>query len=357
MIESAVTNSCACYNNLTSSNHTEVLSSDPKLVAYSQIAVAVNFYLNYILLHLLCFLGVVGNTLNIIILWHHGFSDTTNIVLTSLSFTDLVFSITQCLCRVYNIVALWDPVAAYSLYSYYATYLSNINQISLALSILQVALISIERFIAVWFPFHVSRLLTTKRMKCILVFLYAYTILLTAPDNFIISLEWLVIPFTNTTYAQFRFTEFFYNNRNNIIVYSSYIRNNLIGTVPLAVVLLSTCMIIIKMSMASKNLKKMSTSKKVKETKMVKMLLVVCIIFILVLVPTTVLDPVSLILADMFTQDELVIMECVKGILYQISASANFIIYVSMSSKFAKTYRELFCWKRCFVNVLSDSNI
>lgn len=94
--------------------------------------------------------------------------------------------------------------------------------------------------------------------------------------------------------------------------------------------------------------KKMSSpdaqSKRIKDVKNVKITLNICMCVIcLVLIPTNIYNIISLTeYNELFNYQAMYVMETFVRLIYQVDASLNFVIYVTLSPKFAKVYRILF---------------
>ncbi|CAL1526078.1 unnamed protein product, partial [Lymnaea stagnalis] len=153
------------------------------------------------------------------------------------------------------------------------------------------------------------------------------------------------------TYLVYIETLFYQENYNTFIVpYVNGFLTILSSPFPFAVILVCTSVIIVKLSLSSQTfsgLSRQTKSKRTQELKSVKMTLVLCLsISFLMLMPTSIFEFIAFFHEDTLnnlTTNELnAILICLQ-IPYQLSASINFIIYVTTSSKFNKTYRKLFC--------------
>uniref|UniRef100_A0A2C9L056 G-protein coupled receptors family 1 profile domain-containing protein n=1 Tax=Biomphalaria glabrata TaxID=6526 RepID=A0A2C9L056_BIOGL len=303
-------------------------------------------YIRCILLPVLGFCGLLGNFLNIVILTHHGFRESTNIILVSLSVSDFCFSLTQILRRIRCVVQMFDFFLGVTVETFLEVYIIPINTLMLVVSLCHVTLISIERMIAVCFPFHVARIVRKGRVLVVVLFLYAYPTLMGFPNLFRFTFQWVYVPDVNVTVAMVRMTQLLTDHFDVILMYGTVVFNNLFSTVTLASIL--TCSIIIVLRLLTSRLgrarKKVALGTKTKELKAVKMLLAVCLACLIVCIPTAVLDMFVLYINSIQDTRPLYhIGQTVNDVLYQVNACLNFFIYVTMSSKFAKTYNMLFC--------------
>ncbi|CAL1528500.1 unnamed protein product, partial [Lymnaea stagnalis] len=301
----------------------------------------------------LCLCGIVGNLLNIVILTHHGFAKTTNILLTSLSVSDLVFSFTQSMGRLWSVVDRFDRNLASTINSVYVVYIRAWNQAALMVTIYQVMVIALERLLAVCVPLQVSRIVTPLRMKSLIASVYLVLTALVVPCHLMYSIEW-VSHRNNVTVAIFHPTQFYIDNSVAINFYVAAVLSNVRSSVPLTTVSVCSLVILIRLSTSSKHLDRMSSSsrhvsRRIREVKSVRMLLAVCFVpLVFVLLPTTTFEAFISFSpeTDQLSCRFKIVVMYVSNLLYQVSSSSNFVIYVTMNAKFAKTYRELFRWNR-----------
>lgn len=318
-----------------------------KYYVSAQTLARIDLALNCILTYIVGAFGIVGNVLNIIILSHHGFKESTNIMLVSLSISDLLFVVIQCFSRVMYVARLYDYYIYDTVLSMYFVYFVFMHQIALNMSILQVTVISLERFVAVWFPFKVSHIFTARNVIIIILILFFINFALYFPCNFYYTYRWAYARNKTFLYADFQYTEFFLSR---VEVFNSYaVYSSLLMNIPLAILVICTVLIILKLVKARENLKKMTSaapdSMKSRDKKAVRMLLTICIVAIGFFVPTSGIDIYMWLTTEGLQQTRYFrdVLVAVEGLAYQMCSSINFVIYVTMSSKFAKTYRELFC--------------
>ncbi|KAI8788014.1 neuropeptide FF receptor 2 [Biomphalaria glabrata] len=312
-----------------------------------QVDIAINCFF----LPLVSLLGVINNSLNIIVLSKHSFQETTNIQLLSLSVCDLLCSVLQPLRRVHCLVERFDPVVGLTLKSFSMAYLFVLPDLFVSASILHTTLIAIERLVAVCFPLLVSRIFTPCRVKWTVLFLYIYAIGMLSPTLFLADFTWAYDSRYNTTRGAVVVSRFYTENYRIINEYANGTTPYLFITGPVVVILSCSAVTGFKVTIGRRaTLAAMTSSastKQVKELKVVRMLLTVCAINAAVAIPTVAINMFlmysnSLILAlGTFNY----VLRSVIGLIYQFIASINFFIYVTMSSKFSKTLNNLLCHK------------
>ncbi|KAK0059903.1 neuropeptides capa receptor [Biomphalaria pfeifferi] len=331
-------------------DHNILVPSSPRAIRYDisvAVVAALDFILNCILLQVLCLCGVVGNALNIVILSRHGCRKPTNILLTSLSVSDLLFSVTQSLSRTWSIVARFDLNTALTLNSMYVVYVRSWNEAALTISIYQVTMIALVRLLAVCCPLHVHRIFTPLRVKFLTCAIYIILVVLHSPIQVMYEIRWVPL-IGNATVAAYQPSHFYVSHTDGVNFYIAAILSNARSSVPLTTVSVCSIIIILRLSISNKLLDKQSDSikKKARSIKSVKMLLTICFsLMFLVLVPTTTFEAYISFgpdKAQLSCRLKIVVLY-LSNILFQFSCSVNFVVYVTMNSKFAKTYKQLFC--------------
>ncbi|XP_059140700.1 uncharacterized protein LOC131928642 [Physella acuta] len=306
-----------------------------------------DMFLNCFLIHALSFFGIFGNIINIIVLSHHGFKDTTNIILTSLSTSDLLYSLVTPARRLKCVISQFNIPLSTTVESITTAFLFAPSVTLIAISMCHITLIAVERLIAVSLPFHVSRLFTTSRVKRTVFIVYFIVIVMSSPVFMRLSYEWVKDEFYNAYVAVVINTRFYQDNLNVVDTYSVGFLNMLFSVFTLIIILFCSFVIIVKLR--SEFYKKQitrsmdSSKSKLKEMKVFKMLLTVCLVSAVVWVPTAVLDMLQIYGDGLARTDGFsYLAQSVNCVLYQFSCSVNFVIYVTTSSKFSATYRHLF---------------
>ncbi|XP_035824480.1 FMRFamide receptor-like [Aplysia californica] len=304
--------------------------------------------INCILINIVSFFGTIGNVLNIIVLARHGFAESTTILLMAVSVADLVFVFTLFLKRIICVVAQIDPVTAIILDVTVTGYLWIANRFFGLFSSSLVVAISIERFIAVYFPFKVSTLLSPRNTFIIVGVLGVSWVLLLGPIWGIQAVEWSFNPQFNMTLPVIVFSPEAYKNLYQILALN-FIISVIRGPISVVVILVCSFAIIRRLRKATRKRSKMTSSTtEVTDVKVVKMLLIVSLVYASIALPLA--APFFLVfLAPKFVSkgnnnmsNLTLVMETCNDLLYVINASINFLIYVTMSSKFYKTYIGLF---------------
>ncbi|CAL1531548.1 unnamed protein product, partial [Lymnaea stagnalis] len=296
---------------------------------------------------LLSLVGIFGNTMIIVVLAHHGFKDTTSTMMRSLAVSDLIYFLTDSFYNVGCIALMFDRALGQTLNVINGMYFFYWNQMSLTVSLCTVAVIAVEKAIAVYFPFHVSRLFTPLRIKIILVLIYVCNFSDMIIWAFTHNMIYLTNLSNNETFFTLVLSEFHQNNYELVLFLSTVIFSHLLYTVPLAIVVLCSAMISFKMIRISKSALTASKSRpqNIKGFKVIKLLLAVSIVTLIVCLPTAIVEmyvrygPDGRDISNSFVY----LTQLITTLLYQIVGAANFFLYLTMNTKFARSCKTILC--------------
>lgn len=305
--------------------------------------------INCILLQLIALVGIVANILTLIVLHRNGFKDANNILLFSMAAFDLLSIVTVSIRKLSYIFKQVRPEINKMFYPYATCSVSGLGRFALIISTAHVVVVSLERFLAVFFPFNVSHWVTRKRMTASLTIIVLSWLLVTSPYVFMyLRVEWSFDAKINITVPELRITDFYTRNEQILSFIDKVIINTLGGPVSILVVLTSCCLIFYKLRNVSRRRRKLCLKQHQSgiDMKVSRTLLAVCIVYIPVNVygyllylayyniPKT--DHVVQILA-VFSDFE----EC----LWVLNSAVNFFIYTFMSTKFYVSVKNLLSCK------------
>ncbi|CAL1538407.1 unnamed protein product, partial [Lymnaea stagnalis] len=307
--------------------------------------------INCVFSHVLAVCGIVGNMLNVAVFAQRNMKNNTNILFAWLSFNDVVFSCTQVISRLESVVRKFDATLATSVYICYNAYVYFWNQVALASSVYLVGVVAVERTVAVCFPFSAFRIVTSARVKLAIGLGYLLVIGLSSPWLFLFNVEWVTDPGTNRTVARMVGTEFLATHFR-FITHDLYIAINVVlFYAPVAVISACTVMTTVGLAAFSRNRRLLSAAaavvtsvKRKREMKSARTAVILCVmIVVLVFVPTGVLEMMTVYSPNYFNDNQVYILRCLQTVAYEASCAFNLVIYLMTSSKFAKTFKKLFC--------------
>lgn len=315
-------------------------------VTTQEILAVLDLVLQYFVCSVLGLCGVVGNVLSIVVLLQLGLAQSTNLLLLSLTFCDLVYCGFEALKAVRFLVDSVDRIVGMTLDTMWLAYIINIQICASYCSNTHVLIIAVERFTAVFFPFHVSRLFTTKTLKVLIVVCYVYVCLPVSTLAWtMLTHTWVLDPGSNRTYAVLSFSPFYLHHVESLDMFGGLVINNLFLTVSVLVVLVSCVAASLKMLHARKSKLHQTSSKSLHkaDAKVSKMLLSVCACYALFNIPTICFEVFkSCSPLEQKSTTIFIFLQNSSEILYLANSSMNFVLYMTSSTKFSNTYKKLF---------------
>ncbi|CAL1528315.1 unnamed protein product, partial [Lymnaea stagnalis] len=295
-------------------------------------------------------LGIVGNTLSIMILLKHGLHKCSNILLVSLAVADIVFLVAY--NSIPKIIYETSSVRGFDGFSerdsiilnvFYSIFMS-LDFSSSMVSLTMPMLITLERLIVIFFPLSAFRIVTPRSTWCAVIIVVVYSQCL-----FVYPMAWFDLNYLwdkryNRTIGYRDFSPLHTRDAvavrviEDMCVYS-------ISVIPPSFTVAGCIVISVKVKLVSIQRKKM-TSKEVSSNRTTKMLLAVCAVYTVTCAILTVPINVPVISYGPFSETHpsniAIVMYQVMNIFICINSSCNFIIYVGLNKNFRKTYAELF---------------
>ncbi|GFS04418.1 chemosensory receptor A [Elysia marginata] len=326
-----------------------VMYRPPDLVSAdvaNDVAEAVYCYI----LPVLVVFGTVGNVLSIIVLCVEKKKDSTNASLTALAVSDTGYILTTFARQTSCIISKFDPTLGrnYTTLMYGQMIVVNIC-FSRVTSVIT-AIISTERCLAVTLPLKVREIVTRPRMIIALVLAFVITFALIGPVFFMAESYWTTNPRTNTSYVTYQLTQWYIENKDALDTYRDIFLNAVFRFLPAGLVIFNTAVIISRVKKASSwrgdTASQAGKARATREKKLTNMLLVLCGVYIFCTLPGVVFQ-IFTFLTDEFSvfgrYRNTYKMTTALSLLTQfINSSINFVIYMAMNERFAKSYVDLF---------------
>lgn len=318
------------------------------------------FIVQKICVPIVVFLGVVSNTLNIVVLTHRSMNTSTNVYLTVLALFDtlyLIFSMTLSLKH-------FPSVNEMSSYKYWTLYARVLTDMCSNVGVWQTITFTVERYIGVCHPIRGHVICTPQRARIITVIVSTIAVAVTIPEFF----ERIVIEETNS------------NNQTVVrIVYSEVGSSPSYQTgyhwfltisftfIPLGSLVFFNGLLIravvkankIRRLMSKAPLRKTADKSGNEQQKITLMLISVAIVFLLCQFPGAILllchsyIPESRVTPTL--KNDFRIAGNFTNLLNQINCSVNFFLYSLISTKFRRTFMQVFCCGRW--TVVRQSNL
>ncbi|BFZ24936.1 hypothetical protein BsWGS_27975 [Bradybaena similaris] len=157
-----------------------------------------------------------------------------------------------------------------------------------------------------------------------------------------LTFSWTIHPGYDQTLAVIRYTQFYLDHKEFLDFYAWVGLNNFFCV--LSILITSVCCVAIgvKLRQAAVKREAMTSRSTGYDVRVVRMLVTICVVFLVVTIPNVALFS-YFVPNFIFTSvlHELVDNFC--AILYAVNSSVNFVVYVTMSKRFARTYKTLLC--------------
>lgn len=300
---------------------------------------------NCLMINIIGVFGVIGNFINIIVLSKYGFRETTTIILSALSVSDLLMCAVLLMSRLKCVVRHFNDDIAITVNTIVTVFLFFPKYVCLASSIIYVTTIAVERFIAVFLPFTVHKIFKTPITKAYVIVIPVVVIVFLCPTFLTLTYKWEFSSSFNQTIAVVEYTQFYLDHQEFLDFYAWIGLNYFFGIMSTIIILICCISIGFKLFKASVKRELMTSRATGYDVKVVKMLVTVCVVFLAMSVPNLVLYSYFMP-SFIFVSPVHDLIDNVCAVLLAINASANFMIYVTMSKKFAVTYKSLFSCAR-----------
>ncbi|CAL1528438.1 unnamed protein product, partial [Lymnaea stagnalis] len=302
---------------------------------------------NYVFLcNLFCVFGIVSNIINIAVFYEQGLKNTMNISFTALTISDLCSLVTLlwfnvCLnplllhsdvpmmpSEVQHLTGGW-PHACFAMVTAWAT-----------------VYITAERCLCIIAPLRVKQLVTPRRAKAALGFIYFVMIVSLLPEYTTTYMEWKFYPDTNRTLLGLVFTP----DRPSVegltfLLYAIYIMVSFI------VVILLTALLVINLKQKTKWRKestfdhKQSDNISNRDKKTIKMVIVIAGVLIVCFTPSVIISVIVFAVPGFTVVGRYANFFFIAwsfGFLFDaINSSVNIVLYYTMSSKYRQTFHQL----------------
>ncbi|GFS22051.1 chemosensory receptor A [Elysia marginata] len=322
--------------------------------------------MDYVVIFSISILGVVTNSLVILVYSKQGFRESVAVSMTTISIWDLIKCIAGVLNNFSGILSIFDPIASHSWLNISTVVFNYIICFSSYVTSVMAAYVAVERCLCVTIPLKVKWLLTPRITLIACLTMSAVVFGAFAVMFGIYDIVWVWSDTFNATVATYRKNKFYIQNDAPLFAYY-----NISGIIwPLGafvVILVATIIIIVKLRQGSKfRLGQSGTTSSQPEgsssqdqqkqqqqhllrrdRQVVKMLLVIIIIYIACLAPRIAHYLAKYIVYDFyFLRRHHHLFEFVNyGIMVADSTNGavNFFVFYSMSSSFRSTFRAMFC--------------
>ncbi|KAI8795654.1 somatostatin receptor type 5, partial [Biomphalaria glabrata] len=208
-------------------------------------------------------------------------------------------------------------------------------------SITMVGVISVERFLAVYFPFRIARLLTAFRMKLVSALVHFVVFATYFHGFFSFKSEWIFLENAPKIFPVLTPTVIF-NSYQSLFSGLGMFSNIVVVVFSMSITVTLTIAIALKLWAVTSERSKLMNRKCSFDLQVVKILMVVCTASVLIYGPLVCFNCASYFLPQSYKATNVFqVFFMLIDFSGTISASVNFLIYITMSSKFRARYKEL----------------
>ena len=307
----------------------------------------INFAFECVTIPILVTFGVTGNILSLIVLSQRRLRrSSTNVLLIGLAMSDLLYLLSTVVRKSTCIISRFDPILSYKYFVLSFSGAYYVNTCFSRVSSLLVAVISIERLLAVTLPMKVRLLCrrTTVVITVIAVLVFTFASLVLLP------LQYAVKYVNKTPYL--RYNDFYLENKEFVEIYNRYLTVAVLRWLPKVIVVVCNGIIIAFLWRrtipveAAENVISMANVSRT-QRKITLMLVTVAVVFVLTLLPGDAFWLASM-LVDGFRlygkyNNLFDVLSDVTLTFEIINSSINFVIYMVLNSTFSEVYLILFC--------------
>ncbi|XP_052803802.1 FMRFamide receptor-like [Mya arenaria] len=318
------------YTNMSGSPCLVHNTTDPGEVFYD----TAQFVTGLIIYPVLCFPGILGNILSLIVLFHKDMATSTNVYLSALAISDTVKLINDVL---YFVVILMKQIKAENagqvmsqLYPY-AHYIFNF---AVCVTAWLTVSIAIERYISVCHPTKAKSICTLSRARNTSISVFIIMLILSIPSALRYHAIEVVDTTLNTTCFIVEPTDL--GNNQSFMKPYTWIQNLFRSIVPLVVLIFLNARIIHELKRERIKGKSLSGRNRI-----TLIMIIIIIVFLVCITPDAVM---SMFFGFGYVEED----SFVKGIreitdsLLAMNSAFNFVLYCTMSMQFRHTFCKIF---------------
>lgn len=363
--ENANSNSTIVNSTVEDSTQLILFHIDPEYVLFRD---TVRFWVQRVFVPFIMVVGIVGNTITMVIMTRRRMRSSTNWYLAALAIFDMLYLIFTFILSLKHYPNAYD--VTYYAYWYMIPFSHMITDAASNTSVWLTVTFTIERYIAVCHPIKGKVICTESRAKKVIFCVFIICVSITLPTPF----EWVVYEHydmaTNSTRMKVAFSELGQNATYKSIYYHTTVF--LFVLLPLVLLVIFNSFLIRSVHQSTKQRSKMvmgkdnshqsgkgdhstasnssssgaSPSSSRQEIRITVMLIAVVILFLICQTPTACILVYTVFHEPDPTTNEGALITGLSNIfnfLMSINAAGNFVLYCLLSQKYRRTFVNMFC--------------
>ena len=307
--------------------------------SYADFYNSAQFITGLILYPIICFIGITGNILTLVVLSHRKMLSSTNVYLSALAVADLFKLFNDLLYFIVSILMRTHPTEANHMMGLMYPISHYIFNEAVCVSSWLTVCVGVERYIAVCHPARAKEMCTIPRAQTVSIIFFVLMSVIAVPSGLRYRRKIIVDPITNETHYEVELTEL--GRTESFMTVYTWVINLLRSVIPLCILIVVNACIIQSLRKERIKGKKMTARNRI-----TLMLIVVIIVFVLCITPDAIMSTV-------FGFGYVEAGYLVKGVreftdtLLSVNSAINFIIYCLCSKCFRDVFSEIFCSPEC----------
>lgn len=304
-----------------------------------------SFYLNTVLIGVLCLIGLAGNTLSIVVLQRDKHNEVAAFLLQTLAVADNALLLVSFVVLTVFVGIGPLPSAKASILPavpYLKKYVNPLGYVTKFMTVWTTVLLAINRFLAVYKPFAFDRILTIRRAQVQVTIVVVLSVLLNVPRFF----QYDVVYRTNSrneTEAVSVVTAF---GRNKLIemIYFNVIYTTVILGAPILLLVCFNTLLVRRLRISLKKMRRNSISYIGWQEKNITIVMIIIIVeFLFCHTPDRIINILKYASEGHSCPHPLFYAASISNVLIVFNASTNFFVYLTFRERFRRILREQVC--------------
>ncbi|XP_064644229.1 FMRFamide receptor-like [Lineus longissimus] len=331
----------------TDTNVTVNVTADSTQTAYEEFYETARFVTGGVIIPIVCILGIISNTLTLIVLNQKNMHTSTNTYLSALAVADLIKLVNDTLYFVTVLLFRVKPKAGNILYGHLYPYAHFIFSLSTSISSWLTISVAVERYIMVCHATRARGICTIQRARVVSTSVFFVMSVIALPYAFRYRTIRVFDNTTNTSSYDVETTKMW---ENQIFVDSfNWIQNLLRSIIPIAILVVVNFKIIKALNRSRANNKKFSSRNRI-----TIMLISVIVVFITCVTPDAIM---SIVGAGYHDESNYLIkgIREITDMLLGVNAAINFVLYCGFNKGFRQNFVSLF-FQRCIKEKIKEAD-
>ena len=316
---------------------------------YKDFYLRARFITGLICYPILCFLGLAGNMLSIIVMSQRKMATSTNVYLTALAVSDSIKLINDSFYFLVILLLETDPPAGKKAYGYMYPYAHYLFNMSVCVTAWLTVSVAAERYVMVCHAARARDMCNMMRAKLTSVAVFLSMSILTIPFALRYRTVWRVNAASNATELDVEVTELW--NDADFKSTFTWLTNLLRSVIPLCIVMTFNYFIVQGLRRTKSHKKKMSARHRI-----TIMLVSVIVLFLICVTP----DAVMSTFFGFGYYDANYLVRGVREItdlLLTVNSALNFVLYCTFNKIFRRNFMALFCKQCCAGTMPIDETV